>query len=894
MAIYGGGVARDAKLAGVRAGLAEEIPLTHREAEMDRILAKLEGPMPAAFVLAGEVGVGKTRLASEAAKSAVGLGFSTAQAVASRAAASIPFGPFAPFLPEIGQSAGGLLALLRQASDAIAGRAGPDGKLLLIVDDAQHLDDGSAALVHQLVQMRTCSVLLSVRSPGPAPEPITALWKDGLAERIDLASWTGEETEAMITAALGGPVSRRTVRQLWEVSQGNAFYLRELLIGTLASGALTQTGGIWALHRPLSAPDRLVELVVSRLAGLAPEMVAVVELLAIGEPLGLTILEKIADPSGLEEAEAQGLVQVREDGRRAEARLAHPIYGEAVRQSLPRARLRRMSSMLAVAIEAAGARRRDDLLRLGRWHLDAGDRGDPVLLTRAARRAQEMFDMELAARLAQAALDSGAGVDAGLALGEAKFRSGRPAEAEAVLASMVELCETDQNRAMIANARAYNLHNSGDAAAATAVLNEALALVAEEVPRLQLLGRLATNRMLSGDPEGALAAASPLLASDNDPLLCRGSYSSSISLALLGRTDEAVSLAYAGLDRQRRSGGLPQLPEVQLIGAIFGHVAAGRLAAAEADAAIAEQACLAAGDKEGHATGLFMTGLVLLETGQLGRAATAFLDGASVNRELSEPAALRWCLAGTALAEAMSGHSGRAKAAAVERDELPAGSLAIYETDLIERSRAWVCVCAGELSRACEILSAAASRAAASHLRVAEVRLLHDLARLGQPGAVAGRLAELAGMVDGEFVTARASHAAALAAGSAAGLEAAARTFETLGARLLAAEAYTAAARAYRSDGLARPASAASRMAAEMVAACGDDIRTPGLAADEVAERLTRRELEVAGLAAAGASSRDIAERLFLSVRTVDNHLQNVYSKLGVTSRDELTRILRS
>ena len=39
----------------------------------------------------------------------------------------------------------------------------------------------------------------------------------------------------------------------------------------------------------------------------------------------------------------------------------------------------------------------------------------------------------------------------------------------------------------------------------------------------------------------------------------------------------------------------------------------------------------------------------------------------------------------------------------------------------------------------------------------------------------------------------------------------------------------------------------------------------------------------MATLAAQGESSKDIAERLYLSVRTVDNHLQNVYSKLGVS-----------
>ncbi len=50
----------------------------------------------------------------------------------------------------------------------------------------------------------------------------------------------------------------------------------------------------------------------------------------------------------------------------------------------------------------------------------------------------------------------------------------------------------------------------------------------------------------------------------------------------------------------------------------------------------------------------------------------------------------------------------------------------------------------------------------------------------------------------------------------------------------------------------------------------------------------------MADLAAAGASSRDIAARLFLSVRTVGNHLQSAYTKLGVTSRDELSRALGS
>ncbi len=872
--------------------LPDDLPLLCRGPEIDRILAELQGPVPVAFVVAGAAGVGKTSLVGEAARRASELGFATARAVASPSGASIPFGPFAGFLPDSGHSAGDLLGLLMQARDAIAERAGPGGRLLLTVDDVQHLDDGSVALVHQLIQTRTCSALLCVRTPGRTPDLVTSLWKDALAERIDLQPWDQGQTGEVLAGVLAGQVSRTCVRELWEASRGNALYLRELVISARDSGALTQEGGIWSLRRPLAAPGPLVELVASRLAGLAPDARAAIDVLAVGEPVGLAVLDKITDPDGLEEAETRGFVSVHQDGWRTEARLAHPLYGEAVRQQMPLSRRRRIAASLAAAIEATGARRRDDLLRLGRWQLEAGGNGDPGLLTRAAKRAQEMFDMDLSAKLARAAIDSGGGVEAGLMLGTAMFRAGHHAEAEEVLARSAELCQTDEDVAKIASARAYNLQLYADPAAAAVVLDEALAVITDELPRLRLLGRLATYRLFAGDPEGALAAAAPVLATADDRTSCQGSYSSSIALAVLGRGDEAVSVAYAALPRHRRATGNTQLPEVQLIGAVFGHAASGRFAQAEADSIIGQDACLAAGDKEGHTTFLFMSGWVLIERGHLARAAAMFVDGASVNREINDPPGLRWCLAGIALAEAMSGHADRATAAAREFADLPVGPMTLYETDLIERSNAWVSACSGELSRAREILEAAADRAAAARLRIAEARLLHDLARLGEPKRAAPRLAELAGLVEGDWVPALARHAAALVSSDPAALEDSGRAFDELGASLLAAEAYTAAAAAYRSAGAGRAASAAARRAAELTAACGDVV-TPALAAGHGAEQLTRREHEIAGLAAAGVSSREIAERLFLSIRTVDNHLQNVYAKLGVTGRDELARVLR-
>ncbi|MDQ7013286.1 MAG: LuxR C-terminal-related transcriptional regulator [Planctomycetota bacterium] len=53
---------------------------------------------------------------------------------------------------------------------------------------------------------------------------------------------------------------------------------------------------------------------------------------------------------------------------------------------------------------------------------------------------------------------------------------------------------------------------------------------------------------------------------------------------------------------------------------------------------------------------------------------------------------------------------------------------------------------------------------------------------------------------------------------------------------------------------------------------------------------LTQRELEVVGLVAEGLSSREVAQRLCRSPRTVENHLRSIYQKLGVRNRVELVR----
>jgi len=168
--------------------------------------------------------------------------------------------------------------------------------------------------------------------------------------------------------------------------------------------------------------------------------------------------------------------------------------------------------------------------------------------------------------------------------------------------------------------------------------------------------------------------------------------------------------------------------------------------------------------------------------------------------------------------------------------------------------------------------------------------LLHAAARLGAADSAAPLLTRLEASTDCPLVMARAAHARAEASGSATELAAAGATWEQLGGLLFAAECFASAARAALRADQARESAAYQNKSDALVKDC-EGAATPLLQFADAPEPLTAREREVAGLAAQGLSSVEIAERLFLSPRTVDNHLQSTYAKLGIRGRSELHSI---
>ena len=99
------------------------------------------------------------------------------------------------------------------------------------------------------------------------------------------------------------------------------------------------------------------------------------------------------------------------------------------------------------------------------------------------------------------------------------------------------------------------------------------------------------------------------------------------------------------------------------------------------------------------------------------------------------------------------------------------------------------------------------------------------------------------------------------------------------------------AAQVLRADGDPRAAAAAEAQARTW-ADLSPGIRVEGLGSTAGAALLTPREREIASHVARGRSSKEVATDLVLSVRTIDNHLANVYAKLGIAGRAQLATAL--
>jgi DNA-binding CsgD family transcriptional regulator len=863
-------------------------PLVGRDDEIS--FAREQIVTGGSVVIAGDAGVGKTRLARELTFSAQDDGRKTEWAVATHAAHPVPLGALAHLIPSYALD-GGRDATLRAVIEALH-RHG-DSQLVLGIDDAHLLDGVSAVLVHQLVATESASVVMTVRSGEPVPDPILGLWKDDLAVRVELQPLSRAEVAELLTAALGGPIDGAGLHALWQWSAGNLLFLRQLVLQGIERGSLRLDDKLWHWVGPLEPGPRLRDLVASRIGLLSDAERDALEVVAVGEPLPIDCLRELFSVDVITGLERRGLVRSRHEAGSVQVRLVHPLFGEVVRADAPALRIDDVRRRLADAFQANEVGH-GQTLRVATWRAEIGDPSDPDVLVTGARRAWALGEVDLAERLSRLALEAGPDFDAGHILGEALADQGRFQEAVDTWLAAEDLPASDAQRATFAAGLAGILVWAlGRPAEADDAVSRAAERVTDAAAQHELevvrtfIGVISAETSGQGIEQVTAALRSPVL---SERARARAAVAAVIAWTEAGRLHLAIHESANAIEVADRYSG-----ELVATGVLLRLLRAralslsGAFDEAQSVAAAGYASALEHDDDRSRARWCLISGAIALLHGDARGAVVRLEEGVLVLRE-QDDGFLRGALVYSSMSAALLGDVERAGRTLEEAERSNPSLARTWDVDF-ERARGWLCMARGERSAAESHALEAARTAAGREQWSFEALALHDVARFGGADRAAGRLRALAGVVDGRLVPTLASHAEGLARRDAEELDIAAATFGELGFDLYAAEAAAAAAAAHRTAGKRASAAASTNRATAWMERC-EGVVTPAFARMGHDDDLTAREREVATLAARGLSDQQIADQLFVSVRTVHAHLRAAYTKLGISSRNELPAAL--
>ncbi|MEV6319225.1 AAA family ATPase [Streptomyces sp. NPDC051776] len=883
-------------------------PLTGRSGQVAE-LAGLLGQSSAAVLVSGEAGVGKTRLA-EAVLERCGEGdMAVLTAGGSATTRDVPFLAIADWFPG-GAGPGG--ATIRALTEAVRARAGGRG-LVLGVDDADHLDTASSALVAALVEDAGASVLLTARDPVSDTGALGALRRAVALKTVHLTALPEPDFVMLLRHVLDGPVDGLSAAALWRMTGGNPLFLRHLLGAGAETGALHRVRGVWGWRGPVGAHAQLRDLVARAVGDLAAGQVRALEYLAHAGPVERRVLEALVAPSVLNALSDRGLItcipemaspaapvrgQTRDPvGRRtpgvqapcaqtpdartpgptpapapspvsasALVRLKHPLYGEVVRAGTGPLRARRVHRDLAEAHERHGDRA--DPIRTVLWRQHAGAHVPSAALLEAAGAALDSGDAPLAERLASTA----EGPEAVRVHGQALVAQGLSARAEELLAAH------DGPPALRALNLFWGLRQPGRARAVLAAASDGGPEYDVATTALELFThgaspahRIVPSALRTGTGGGWLVdnASAPLRA---------------YTLTFRGRPAQVVSEFDRGVIRLPGAWG--SMRGATIACQVYALVMAGRLEQALALAERLYRQAVERGDRAEVTLVAFIHGVAFCWAGRPAQGLPLLREAyAMVNEQTIFPvvAYIVTEYASCAAALGRTDYAAEVLARAV-RNLPPDSSLREH----LMKGEARVEAAAGRFGLAADLEDRLADRYLAGGRLTTAAESSYLCCRLRPTHAAARRLTGAAASCDSPLFTLFARHGKALAAHDVGELVAVGEELGRLGYAGLALEAVLAASALAK--GRERRAELV-RIAEELRSRCTG--RTPPwLPGAARGGTLTGREREVCELAASGLSNQAVAERLHISVRTVANLLQRSYEKLDISRRTDLPSAL--
>ncbi|MBS1870184.1 MAG: AAA family ATPase [Actinobacteria bacterium] len=796
--------------------------------------------------------------------------------------------------------------------------------LLLSIDDAHWADAASLRYLSFLLpRLEDLPALVVVTCRPGEPDvhaELAQIGADAAARRLAPAALSRAAAAALLAGELGAAPDDAFASACHEATGGNPFLLQELAI-TLAAQAVRPVAAAAGLV-PELAPEGVTRTVLTRVARLTPQARALARAIAVlgddSDHRLVAALAKLDEDATLAAADELRAVAILDAG--TSLRFVHPLVRNALATELP-----------ASARAAAHARAANLLRERGAspeqiaTHLlattESGSRATAETLLEAARRALADGAARSAVAYLTRALREPPPADRRAALLEALITAVARAGdfATAVAAEPDVLAETDRDPALLvrmAPELMLWLLLGGRYDDATALLERA---VEEATRRDDVDGAMRLEAHLLTTLQLPPAAGRPRLARYRARLApeSAGGRLAAAFEALWAMTDGSASSAVA-FARQALDGGRVFFEQPDLLPpshAVLALAFADELDAAQHAVEQAIEAARRSGATLYHAGALYMRAGVARIRGDLA-AAEADVRQALGAARLVGPIAVPPLM--TALLVNVLTERGELEAAEAEleavgmsgavpdggwfatllfdrgRLRLARGATQDGAADLLElRERLERTGAAGNPMTPASSYAALALSALGEQRRareLAEEQLVHA-ERWGAPTAVAS-----------------AQRSLGLTRGGAAGLElleAAARTLERSPARLDRAHALCDLGAALRRANRRGQAREPLAEALELARACGavplakrayDELRTCGARVRRWTpigvDSLSPSERRVAELAASGRTNREIAQALFLTVKTIESHLAAAYDKLGISSRRQLPEAL--
>ena len=872
-----------------------------RAAVLEDILKALSGTAPGTgCVLVGETGIGKTAVMQHLLRQLQDETF-IVQVRGSEFAGRTPFGALTFLLSDLEPELSSHPVMILRGLTQLVNERSAGRPVLLAVDNAEDLDDFSAMVLTQMVLNRSANMLVAFRDFSSAPGEFTGLWRDGILSRVDLDPLTVPETASYLGVELGGAVSRAAAAALCGYAGGNPQLLSLALQDFQDAGRLKQHNGTWILTPGEDIRGgRAAAAVQAGLTNLSAAQNQLLQMLAMAGSLPLPAALAQLDSPELDELQERRLVSL-DLNPVPNVLIRNPALARSLRAGLSPARQRLLFEDLAPSLNTVEGFVLDPVL-LARWLEGIGEVPAVDLAVRAARQATAGGDPETAVRVLTAATPFGESAAAVVELARARTAQGEYGAALGVLARFrggdTAASPQDRVRLLLAECRVLCIE-------ATGLRDPRSADTPAEPPRMrhtdlfaqveQEVASLDANLPVTAELRRELAEARAECHSAHGRFQENMAYLAELDLSggpefqlqraawlceawgMTNRQDDAIDLA-GKVERMLAGSEVSPGTRARVVGRVLHtYLLTGALPSYELLLARA-----AAAGMEGVYTEL-AEGLLHAYAGRPGPALAA-LTGTVSQLAVTGPAAfLPLAAAAAAYCHAMDGRAEQARHyLQMQRSSADGGPWAV-------RRGARHFAALAEAALGSETGSARfSSLAAQDHRRGAhayELLARVTAMRLGDAESLDDVLSVAANQ-QGDFASLCESYAKGLGNADAQLLLRASEIAAGSGHELLAREisehalgiASGAGDRAtvrfiHRSRRVAAPDPAAE-------------------AADEFLGGLTARERSIARKAAAGTSNKKIAEELGISVRTVEGHLYQVYSKLHVGSRRELARTI--